>query len=198
MNIESLSLRQREHTPGDCLCFGCFLHNIVFFVFSCGLDIRLIPSKLVLKLAIFSSTWVGRWNIKCLYKLNWRKWFGLRFNDGSLEVSRDFPGNFEDGPFVDFCWQVAWVGVKENRRLRWVGEDRVTAEMGFNRSVELTRKFQFWWARAESPKHWYFFFRFFFTGPQRAGPVGPSASPQEARIEPEMPGRLTWYADHLS
>lgn len=120
MKIESLSLRQREQTPGDCLCFGCFLHNTVFFVLSCALDIRLIPSKLVLKLAISSSNWVGRWNIKCLYKLNWRKWFRLRFNDASLEVSRDFPGKFEYWPFVEFCWQVAWVGVKKNQRLRWV------------------------------------------------------------------------------
>ena len=42
------------------------------------------------------------------------------------------------------------------------------------------------------------FFVNFITGPQRAGPVGPSASSQEARIESEIPGKLTWYADHLS
>jgi len=36
---------------------------------------------------------------KCLYNFNGENDLVV---DGSLEVSRDFPGKFEDGPFVRF------------------------------------------------------------------------------------------------
>ena len=37
-------MRHREHTPGDCLCFVCFLHEKLLSEFELGLEFDLFPS----------------------------------------------------------------------------------------------------------------------------------------------------------
>ncbi|KAF2599970.1 hypothetical protein F2Q68_00012387 [Brassica cretica] len=83
------------------------------------------------------------------------------------------------------------------RRTKKTDEDKVEEMENYSPSIVVVEESP---KTAKFPKKILICFSLFvnfITGPQRAGPDGPSASPQEARIKPEMPGRLTWYADHL-